>query len=127
MSEVRLDDEEVQAAYYGLSGFIRERALAKRSVPPEVLRVRHRLDAHVRLSRARHENGCVTTTAARSEVWIGATATASMLGRGLRYVQRHADEIGGQLVGGRLLFREADVVDYITEGNCRDRRTRSRS
>jgi hypothetical protein len=91
---VRLDDSEVQAAYYGICGFIRQCSFTQRSVPPEVLFVRQRLDAHIRLSRARHESGCEATTAARSEVWIGATATASMLGRGLRYVQRHAEDIG---------------------------------
>lgn len=120
---MNLDDNEVQAAYYGLSGFVRQRSIAGRPVPPEVLSIRQRLDAHVRLSRARHETSCDTTDAARSEVWIGAAQTASMLHRGLRYVQRHANQIGGQLVGGRLLFRESDVIDYITEGTCRDKRT----
>jgi hypothetical protein len=110
---MNLDDGEVQAAYYGLCGFVRERAIAKRSVPAEVLRVRHRLDAHVRLSSTRHVTSWAAADQARSEVWIGATATAAILGRGPRYVQRHAEEIGGRLIGGRYVFRESDVIDYL--------------
>ena len=104
---------EIEAVYYAVSGFIRERHISGRPIPAEVLDVRHRLDAHVRLSSARHETTSETTNPEDSEVWIGATATAAKIRRGLRYVQRHANEIGGQLIGGRYVFRESDVIDYL--------------
>lgn len=110
---MNLDDAEVQAAYYGLSAFLRHLHIAQRSAPPEVMHLRQRLDAHVRLSSTRHENGCDATEQPQSEVWIGATATAAMLNRGPRWVQRHAQQIGGQLIGGRFVFRESDVIDYM--------------
>ena len=110
---MNLQGIEIEAVYYAVSGFIRERYISGRPIPAEVLSVRHRLDAHVRLSSTRHETGLETTNPEDSEVWIGATATAAKIGRGLRYVQRHATDIGGQLIGGRYLFRETDVIDYM--------------
>jgi hypothetical protein len=114
---MNLDDDEIKAAYYGLCGFVRQRVLAGRPVPPEVLRVRHRFDAHVRLSSTRHETGCGANPPTQSEVWIGAAATASALGKsgtaGLRWVQRHAEQLGGQLIGGRYVFRESQIIDFI--------------
>jgi hypothetical protein len=109
---VRLDDNEVQATYYGLAGFVRERAIAHRPVPPEVLGVYHLFDAAIRLSRRRHESGAAATDTGPSDSWLGAVDTAARLDRSLRWVQRHAAEIGGETVGGRWLFKETAVTDY---------------
>lgn len=120
---LRLDDGEVWAANYGLSEFLRHRHLAGKPKPPAVLLLRDRLNSHVRLSSTRHENGCAATDRQGSEVWIGATAAAAMLGRGPRYVQRHAEQIGGQLIGGRYVFLESDVIDFMkrtTHADTRD-------
>ncbi|MGW0158465.1 hypothetical protein ACWDUN_03985 [Mycobacterium sp. NPDC003323] len=110
---MNLDGAETAAAYYAVAGFVRHLNVGQRAIPPEVGKLYQRLDAQIRLSCARHESSCATVDRPPSETWIGAAATASMLQRGLRYVQRHAEEIGGQLVGGRYLFRESDVIDYL--------------
>lgn len=41
---MKLDDIEVQAAYYGLAAFVRQRKEACRPLPPEVGRLYERLD-----------------------------------------------------------------------------------
>jgi hypothetical protein len=114
---VNLSHQEVQAAYYGLSGFVRHQVLGLRPVPPEVAKLVTRLDLHVRMSSTRHESDCETTSVRQSEVWIGAAAAASLLGKpgdaGLRWVQRHAEALGGQLTGNRWFFRESDIIDYL--------------
>lgn len=38
-----------------------------------------------------------------------------MLSWSKRQVQRHADDLGGRIIGGRWLFRESDVRDYAAE------------
>jgi hypothetical protein len=109
---VNLSPLEVQAAYYGLAGFIRDRKLAGRKIQPEVVDVMQRLDAHVRLSSTRHETGSAPDEPPSSGVWIGSTATAQMLGRDIRWVQRHAQQLGGRRNGGRWFFPESTVIDY---------------
>jgi hypothetical protein len=111
---MRLDSGEVQAAYYAVSGFIRERCVGGRAVPGEVERLFRRLDHTVRMSRARHESGCTADDAPPSDVdaWIGTRDVAQMLGWKVRRVQRHALQLGGQMSSGRLLFRESAVIEY---------------
>lgn len=109
---MKLSDIEVQAAYYGVAHFIRARKMAGQAIPPEITRLVKRLDAHVRLSSTRPETGCGTVELTSSNVWLGANAVASLLGENIRWVQRHAHDIGGQLNGGRWFFRESDVIDF---------------
>ncbi|OBF86947.1 hypothetical protein A5791_19825 [Mycobacterium sp. 852002-51163_SCH5372311] len=111
---MRLDDTDVEAAYYGLSWFIRQCNLGGRPLPPEVGRLYARLDHRVRLSPTRHENGCADEDQSPSgeETWIGSSEAAQILDWSNRQVQRHAIDLGGQIVGGRWLFRESDVKDY---------------
>lgn len=45
--------------------------------------------------------------------WIGSQRVAAMLGRDLRWVQRHAADMGGQKVARQLVFRESAVRDYV--------------
>jgi hypothetical protein len=43
---------------------------------------------------------------------IGTALAAQLLGWSTRRVQRHADVLGGQMIGGRLVFRERDIANY---------------
>jgi hypothetical protein len=108
---MKLDDDEVQAAYYGVAACLRQRQIGGRPVPPEVRQLYERLDQNLRLSRKRHETGGVATDAGPSQTWIDAADTAALLGRGLRWVQRHAAELGGERFGGRWHFKQSDVID----------------
>lgn len=114
---MKLDDIEVQAAYYGLAAFVRQRKEACRPLPPEVGRLYERLDKRIRLSSTRHETCCGDEDPSRSqeETWIGSPEAAQMLSWSKRQVQRHADDLGGRIIGGRWLFRESDVRDYAAE------------
>ena len=109
---MKLTSREIQAAYYALAGFIRERNIARRSVPPEVDSLYRRLDNIIRLSSTRHQTICGTGDKAASDVWIGSRAAADMLGMSLRQIQRHATDIGSHRNGGRLFFLESDVLEY---------------
>ena len=124
---MKLDANEVEAAYYAVAGFIRQRQLEGRPVQEEVRSVFGRLDATVRLSRARHEAGCGTDDPSLSdeeETWIGSGAAAQILGWSQRKVQRHAPDMGGLKINGRLFIRESAVIDYaeeLTHGGTRSR------
>ena len=111
---MRLDDTEVRAAYYGLSECVRQRNLAGRSLPLEVEQLFGKLHDQIRLSRARQESCSAAEDASSSEgeVFIGSAEAAQMLNCSKRHVQRHAREIGGQLIGGRLAFRHSEVRDF---------------
>jgi hypothetical protein len=116
---MKLGDSEIQAAYYGLAGFVRQQVLARRVVPPEVATLVARLDTVVRMTPTRHETSCDPINPPHSEVWIGATDAATLLDRngqaGLRWIQRNAARIGGRKVSGRWLFPESTVIDYAAE------------
>lgn len=109
---MRLAEDEIEAAYYAVAGFVRHFNIVGRPIPPEVAQVYRRLGNYIRLSPTRHETRCNTTDKPQSEVWIGTMAAAEILGQNPRYVQRHADEIGVQHNGGRLFFRQSDVLAY---------------
>lgn len=47
--------------------------------------------------------------------WIGSQQTAAILGRDLRWVQRHAAELGGRKVAGALVFRESTIRHYAED------------
>jgi helix-turn-helix protein len=125
---MRLQHGEVQAAYYAVAGFIRQCNLGGRRPPPEVEHVFRRFDSHVRLSRGRHESGCAADDESLSEdeTWIGSPEAAEILAWSKRQVQRHANELCGRIIGGRWLFRESDVIDYM-EGLRADGPTSPRS
>lgn len=111
---MRLNETEVKAAYYGLSECVRQRNLAGRSLPLEVEQLFSRLHDRIRLARARQESCSAAADASPSkgEVFIGSAEAARMLNRSKRHVQRHAAEMGGQLIGGRLAFRPSHVRDF---------------
>ena len=112
---MNLNDAEVEAAFYAISDFLRYRRRAERFIPLPVLQIQARMHAHVTMSSPRHETGCKPVDLESSSVWIGARAAASILGKNIKWVQRHYEEIGGHKNGGRLFFPEASVIDYYVE------------
>lgn len=106
-----LDGDEVRAAYHAVAEFRRARALAGRPCPPQLEQLYRRLDTAYRvpLSPTRHESHCL---AGKSNAWLGTQLVSDMLGWNLRRVQRHAADLDGQLVSGRLVFPAASVEAY---------------
>jgi len=52
------------------------------------------------------------------EQWISARQVAAMMpGRSVRWVQRHAGELGGRLVDGRLVFNASIIREHL-EGSA---------
>ena len=111
---MKLNSGEIRAVYYVMAGYRR----ASHHVPPSVDAFYRRLDRVVRageLSSARQRSGCVPAQSENVEL-IGSRLAADMLGwhgdAGLRRVQRHAADLGGETVGGRLVFRAETVKQY---------------
>lgn len=112
---MRLTGIEPAAALYAVAGFVRQRQLQGRTVPPEVVRLFERLDTAVRVSRKRNETGYPaedSTTSMQDEL-IGSAQAARMLGCTQRMVQLLAGQLGGQKISGRWCFRESSVVEYM--------------
>ena len=112
---MELDADEIQAAYYGLAQFVRQRAIAGRGCPPAVTALYRRIDTVIRapsVSESGHENG---SGAEQYNVWITAAQAAPLLGLSKRQTQRLAADLGGQLIGGRWLFNQETVREYAGE------------
>lgn len=119
---MELDANEVQAGYYCLAQFVRQRAIAGRGCPPAVTALYRRLDIAIRahdrnlqtaaLSESRHEN---SSGAEQSESWITAAQAGALLGLSNRHVRRLAADLDGQCIGGRWLFDRNTVQEYARE------------
>lgn len=110
---MRLSQDEIEAAYYGLWGFVRERCIGGRPVPQEVRDLVQRLDLRIRMSDTRPQSGSAAEEQRRSEVWVGTRQAAAMLNMSPRQVQRLAGQIGGTKISERCwTFRESDVINY---------------
>lgn len=113
MTAVELDREELRAALFGLSTLVRERSIAGRGCPTEVVALRDRLEAEWRHpSPTRQQRQAALEESDVCVTRVGTAAAAQMLGWSTRRVQRNADLLGGQMIAGRLVFRERDVADY---------------
>jgi hypothetical protein len=112
---MRLSSDERRAAYYGLAGFIRDRKIAGRSIPREVVLLYLRLERSLSVSFTRHQTGCGAEDdpSSKQDSWIDSPEVAELLGWTIRKVQRHAANMGARLIGGRWLFRESAVMDYM--------------
>lgn len=110
---VVLDADDVQAAAYLVGATLRDRAVAGRPVPHNVLALYRRLDQAATLSRTRQETGC----GAEQLELIGSRLAAKILGWTQRQVQRRAADLDGQIVGGRLTFDRAAVLAYKAAEN----------
>ena len=92
---VELARADAHAAVRVLGALIRERAIMGRPVSYGVQQLHSRL----RLADA-------------AGSLIGTRLAAEMLGWGERRVRRHAADLDGTLVGGRLLYPQASVREY---------------
>lgn len=112
---VELSREELRAACHATSMLVNERRIAGRPVPKEVVALRDLLDAVWRtqpaVSQTGTENGPVAQRVGHSKgrtqpcpQRVSTAEAAQMLGWHVRRVRRHADELDGRIVAGRLAF-----------------------
>ncbi|WP_207358222.1 hypothetical protein [Mycolicibacterium sp. S2-37] len=105
-----LDAAESRAVLHLVGALIRERAVAGRPCPHDVLAFHRRLAEAVEVSSRRQ---CEATCREElGESRIGTRQAAALLGWGPRRVQRHVADLGGELVAGRLVFDERAVIEY---------------
>lgn len=65
------------------------------------------------MSRARQSRTRGQSHSRREEKLLSARQVSERIGWNVRRVQRHAPELGGKLVGGRLLFRAAAIDEHL--------------
>jgi hypothetical protein len=107
---VTLDDDDARIVTNLVDQLIRERAVAGRPIAYELRAFHRRLDAAVEVSSRRQ-----SAAAHREELGvsrIGTRQAAALLGWGVRRTQRHAADLGGELVADRLTFDERTVREY---------------
>ena len=107
MSGVELARADAHAAVRVLGALIRERAIMGRPVPYGVQQLHSRLRLAVDVSSPGQSAG---GDAAGS--LIGTRLAAEMLGWGERRVRRHAADLDGRIVGGRMLYPQSSVREY---------------
>lgn len=110
---VVLADAEAEAAIRIFTGFIRERAVAGRATPIEVRKLCAAIDQRLTVSQRRQSEALRRLEFGVSR--IGTARAAELLGRGTRWVQRHAADLDGVMVADRLVFDERTVRDYATQ------------
>lgn len=107
---VTLDNDEARAVTQLIGQLIRERAVAGRPVANELRAFQRRLAAAVEVSSRRQSAAVVREELGVSR--IGTRQAATLLGWGVRRTQRHASDLGGELVADRLTFDERTVREY---------------
>ncbi len=114
---MKLSPTEVRACLYAVAQYRRAAALGGRRVPPSVGALADRLDREIRLgvSPARHQidsgAGQLEPENVNVEL-IGTRLAAQLLGWTARRVQRHQADLGGRIIGGRLVFNASTVREY---------------
>lgn len=111
-----LSGADVRAAYWCAAQVIRGRELHSHQVPPPVRALFDRLDAEVRMSRARHESDSRTAQLGSDQL-IGVNEAADILGWTKRKVQRHATDLDGKRVAGQWVFSRSAVIEYLEGGS----------
>lgn len=111
---IELDHGELRATIHALAALRRARALAGQPVPHSVISALQHLETVHRcaVSPRRQENGAAL---GESGAWIGTVLAAKILGWHPRKVQRHAADLDGVLVGGRLVFPARTVRYYAKQ------------
>ncbi len=121
---MKLNPVEVRAAYFIAAAYRR----AGLPATPSVRALYERLDWAIRtgqtVSPTRHQGRQTRRDSSRSEhvELVGARPAADMLGwhgpAGIRRIQRHAHNLGGQKVGNRLVFHADRIREYrdLTQG-----------
>ncbi len=107
---VTLDNNEARAVTELIGALIRERAVAGRPCAYEVRAFHRRLAAAVEVSSRRQSAAVCREELGVSR--IGTRQAAALLGWGVRRTQRHAADLGGELVADRLTFDERTVREY---------------
>ena len=111
-------DGHLHAAYYCAAAVIRSRR--RNGTPiPDWLRTHYVvLDRQIRhpvSSQPRQHTDCDSPHSDDLDRFISAAQAAVILGWNTRQVQRRATDLDGRRVGGRWLFRLADVENYRDE------------
>ena len=107
---MRLDDDQLQAAYFCAARVIRDLCERSKPVPHWLQSHYDRLDVAMRVSESGHELNC---RGAESEAEMLSTReAAAILGLSKRQTQRLAGDLDGRIVGGRWVFRKSVVLEF---------------
>lgn len=107
---VELDDDEARAIALALGAMIRDYAKAGRPTPRQVVALYRRIDQACEVSSRRQLE--VVRREELGESRVGSRQAAALLGWNVRRVQRHVADLGGEMVGDRLIFDERAVRQY---------------
>jgi hypothetical protein len=113
-----LSDEQVRAAIYCCSALIRSRRRTGAPIPDWMKKHYALLDTQIKGMAPRGPSVAGNAdggTQSQHDV-IGTREVAAMLSIAPRQVRRRADQLGGALVAGRLLFLRETVADHARKG-----------
>lgn len=110
MTVVELPIAEAHAIAEFMRGVARERAVRRQPVTHVMRVLLRRLDTAIAVSSRRHAEGVGLAGLGASR--IGTRQASAILGRGERWVQRHATDLDAVKVGDRLVFDERAVHEY---------------
>lgn len=108
---MRLSDDETEAALYCCNELIDRRRRAGVQVPGWMIRLARRLDLTSALSPRGHESGS-NSASLESDLLVGSREAAGILGLSTRQTRRLAPDLGGETIGGRLVFKRSAVIEY---------------
>lgn len=105
---IALTEDQVEAALYAISGFVDRRRLENRPVPREVSAL------HQRLAIASECGSEIPSDSGQldDDDFIGTSEAATILRCSTRWVTTIHTDLGGELVGGRYLYRRQTVTEY---------------
>lgn len=110
-----LDETDLRACLFAVGELLRHRPNA----PASLWFVRDKLNYAIANPDvlARTECDCGERQLEHADETIGTRLAAEILGRSQKWVSRHRDDLGGRLVGDRLVFDAAQVRDFAAELN----------
>ncbi|TDO15007.1 hypothetical protein EV580_3147 [Mycobacterium sp. BK086] len=111
---MKLSDDEVEMALFAVIDAISLRNRVGWRVPLWMKPLARKLDLASTLSPGGHENHAESGSLGDG-ILIGTREVAEILECSPRNVRRYRSDLGGELIGGRLLFRLTAVVRYVKE------------
>lgn len=111
-----LNETDLRAALFTVAHYLRTVPAA----PASLWQLRYKLDYAIHnpaMSSSGHDCGCGERQLEHADETIGTRLAAEILGRSQKWVSRHRDELGGRLVGDRLVFDAEQVRDFAAEMN----------